>query len=86
MSDTAKLFWIGRSQAVRLPEAFRFEGTEVRISRIGNRVILAPVEPGPVDWDQIDAIGDPDFMAGGREQPPMPPDPPDLDGCPSGPR
>lgn len=31
----AKLFWIGRSQAVRLPKAFRFEGDRVRITRMG---------------------------------------------------
>ncbi len=32
----AKLFKTGRSQAVRLPEEFRFEGAEVRIRRMGN--------------------------------------------------
>ena len=37
---TAKLFKHGRSQAVRLPKEFRFEGTEVRVSRIGDKVIL----------------------------------------------
>lgn len=41
--QTAKLFFNGRSQAVRLPKAFRFEGmTEVLIERDGNRVILSP--------------------------------------------
>ena len=39
----AKLFLTGRSQAVRLPKAFRFEGlTEVFIQRDGDRVILSP--------------------------------------------
>jgi antitoxin VapB len=33
MSSTAKLFVTGRSQAVRLPMEFRFEGTEVFIRR-----------------------------------------------------
>ena len=33
MSDTAKLFVTGRSQAVRLPLQYRFEGTEVYIRR-----------------------------------------------------
>jgi antitoxin VapB len=28
----AKLFWIGRSQAVRLPKEFRFEGDRVQIA------------------------------------------------------
>lgn len=41
--QTAKLFTNGRSQAVRLPKAFRFEGlTEVVIERDGDRVILSP--------------------------------------------
>lgn len=35
--QTAKLFINGRSQAVRLPEAFRFEGVqEVLIERVGD--------------------------------------------------
>ncbi|HEX5235909.1 MAG TPA: AbrB/MazE/SpoVT family DNA-binding domain-containing protein [Silvibacterium sp.] len=33
MTKTAKLFRNGRSQAVRLPAEFRFEGTEVNIRR-----------------------------------------------------
>jgi antitoxin VapB len=33
MRHTAKLFMNGRSQAVRLPAEFRFEGTEVFIER-----------------------------------------------------
>jgi hypothetical protein len=39
---TAKLFRNGRSQAVRLPKDFRFEGDEVSIRREGRRVILEP--------------------------------------------
>lgn len=46
---TAKLFWSGRSQAVRLPKEFRFEGREVRIRREGDRVILEPDE-NDFDW------------------------------------
>jgi antitoxin VapB len=37
---TAKLFRNGRSQAVRLPKDFRFEGDEVAIRREGRRVVL----------------------------------------------
>jgi virulence-associated protein VagC len=40
MSATAKLFMHGRSQAIRLPKEFRFEGTEVRVSKVGDTVIL----------------------------------------------
>jgi antitoxin VapB len=43
----AKLFRNGRSQAVRLPAAFRFEGTEVEIHRDpeSGAVVLTPVRP-----------------------------------------
>ncbi len=41
---TAKLFRNGRSQAVRLPKEFRFEGEEVSIRRDGRRVILEPLK------------------------------------------
>ncbi len=40
MTATAKLFMNGRSQAVRLPKEFRFEGDEVCIKRVGSAVIL----------------------------------------------
>jgi len=42
--QTAKLFINGSSQAVRLPREFRFPGDKVGIRRIGNSVILFPVE------------------------------------------
>lgn len=41
----AKLFQTGRSQAVRLPKAFRFEGQEVIIKRVSNGVLLIPQSP-----------------------------------------
>lgn len=37
---TAKLFRHGGSQAVRLPKAFRFPGTEVAVTREGDAVLL----------------------------------------------
>jgi len=40
--DTAKIFTTGRSQAVRLPKAFRFATSEVTIERHGDAVILRP--------------------------------------------
>ncbi len=40
---TAKIFRNGRSQAVRLPKEFRFEGDEIQIRRRGKQVILEPV-------------------------------------------
>ncbi len=40
--ETAKLFMNGRSQAVRLPKGFRFEGEEVFVKKVGNAVVLLP--------------------------------------------
>jgi antitoxin VapB len=40
---TAKIFQHGGSQAVRLPRAFRFEGTEVQIEKHGDEVVLKPI-------------------------------------------
>jgi antitoxin VapB len=75
MRAIAKLFTHGRSQAVRLPKEFRFEGKEVRISKVGDRVILEPVGEGrPMPWDLIDGLGDKPFMPEGRDQPAMPAD------------
>ena len=44
MESIAKIFQNGRSQAVRLPKAFRFKGNEVKISKNGDKVILEPLE------------------------------------------
>lgn len=44
MSTAAKLFMSGRSQAVRLPKALRFEGQEVIAKRFGNGVLLLPAD------------------------------------------
>ena len=41
---TAKLFENGRSQAVRLPKEYRFNGDEVAINKVGDIVILMPKE------------------------------------------
>jgi antitoxin VapB len=77
--DKARLFWSGRSQAVRLPKEYRFEGDEVRIRRQGNAVVLEPIAD---DWAWLDAVAgklSDDFLPDGREQPEMPPDRPELD-------
>lgn len=82
MADTgiAKIFWNGRSQAVRLPQEFRFSGDRVRIRRVGSGVLLEPVESDlKAYFAALDEFGDVPFMENGREQPPLPdPDPEDL--------
>jgi antitoxin VapB len=48
---TAKLFRNGRSQAVRLPARFRFEGaSEVFVSKAGDKVVLSAK---PASWDDF---------------------------------
>jgi antitoxin VapB len=42
--DTAKLFQNGQSQAVRLPKEYRFKGDRVVIKKVGNAVILLPLD------------------------------------------
>ena len=40
--ETAKLFQNGKSQAVRLPKEFRFNGGRVYLKKMSNAVILLP--------------------------------------------
>ncbi|KAF2991932.1 AbrB/MazE/SpoVT family DNA-binding domain-containing protein [Methylocystis sp. MJC1] len=76
---TAKLFQHGRSQAVRLPKEFRLPGTEVRVSKVGDKVILEPLEAPPFDvaaWrKRLDVLGAAEFLPEGLpEGAPLGPD------------
>ena len=54
---TAKIFITGRSQAVRLPKAFRFNTPEVTIERQGDAIILRPkVQSKEEWWDDMEKI------------------------------
>jgi antitoxin VapB len=67
--NTAKVFQNGRSQAVRLPKEFRFEGDEVFVHKVGNAVVLLPVQHS---WDTLfESLNQfsEDFMSDGRQQP-----------------
>ena len=69
----AKLFWNGRSQAVRLPKEFRFDGDRVRISRMGAGVLLEPVplvvkESPEQLFARMDAMGADPIFPEGRKQ------------------
>jgi len=67
--NTAKIFQNGRSQAIRLPKEFRFDGDEVFVHKVGNAVVLLPIQHS---WDtffqSLDKFSD-DFMQDGRQQP-----------------
>jgi antitoxin VapB len=79
-TKTAKLFTHGRSQAVRLPKEFRLPGKEVRVSRVGNRVILEPIARSPADvaavFAEIDRLlaGESFPDIGAEDDPPVVPD------------
>jgi antitoxin VapB len=73
VSTTAKLFKNGRSQAVRLPREFRFEGDRVRVRRAGRGVLVEPVATDVTAWfAELDRLASEPFMPEGRQQPPTP--------------
>ena len=69
----AKLFRNGRSQAVRLPKEFRFEGNHVRIRRVAKGVLLEPVISDVSKWfAEMDRFKGESLSAKGRRQPKTP--------------
>lgn len=73
MTTIAKLFQNGRSQAVRLPREFRFEGDRVRVRRAGRGVLVEPVFGDVTEWfAELDRHADAPFMPEGRQQPVTP--------------
>jgi antitoxin VapB len=57
----AKVFWSGRSQAVRLPKEFRFDTDTVLVRRDGAAVILEPVDTWPDGYVESFAGAPKDF-------------------------
>jgi antitoxin VapB len=74
MSDAgiARLFRNGGSQAVRLPQEFRFRGDRVRIRRMGRGVLLEPMLDVKEWFAELDRLGGEPFMPDGRNQPEPP--------------
>jgi antitoxin VapB len=69
----AKLFRNGRSQAVRLPREFRFEGSQVRVRRLAEGVLLEPLIADPGEWfAELDRVREGQFLGKGRNQPATP--------------
>ena len=66
--DTAKIFENGRSQAVRLPQKYRFNADEVVIQRLGDAVLLVPKESlWTTFMDGLNSFTD-DIFENGRDQ------------------
>ncbi|MSO19815.1 MAG: AbrB/MazE/SpoVT family DNA-binding domain-containing protein [Acidobacteria bacterium] len=69
----AKLFQNGRSQAVRLPREFRFEGDRVRVRRVAGGVLLEPVISDVDKWfAAMDRFREEPILKTGRQQPKAP--------------
>jgi len=67
--ETAKLFTNGRSQAVRLPKAFRFKGNEVYVKKTSEGVLLIPKDDSVWEiWEKNLLKHDTPFMTD-RNQP-----------------
>ena len=74
MSRTAKLFRNGRSQAVRLPADYRFQGSEVYIRRtVSGDVILSRKPESWQDFFELMKTVDvpDDFLADRKNTPPQ---------------
>ena len=72
-SGIAKIFMHGRSQAVRLPLAFRLPGERVRVRRVKSGILLEPIVTDIDGWfGELDRFADVPFMEEGRQQPVMP--------------
>jgi len=74
MAAIAKLFRNGRSQAVRLPREFRFEGTEVSVRRDPETgdVILSPRRKTAKEFfELLDALGPVEEFMKDRRDPPQ---------------
>ena len=65
----AKLFRNGRSQAVRLPREFRFEGSQVRVRRVAEGVLLEPLIADPAQWfAELDRLRQVRFLGKSKER------------------
>jgi antitoxin VapB len=71
MGHIAKLFWNGRSQAVRLPAEYRFDGDEVHVRRdpiTGDVVLSARSDDWSAFFALVDRLDAPADSMGGADE------------------
>ena len=72
MTQLAKVFQNGRSQAIRIPKEFRVDTTEVYIEKVGETLVIRPKHQNK--WDNffniLDEVDTSDFFLE-RVQPPL---------------
>ena len=71
MTQLAKVFLNGRSQAIRIPKDFRVDSDEVYIEKVGNTLVITPKKENHWDSlsDALDKIDTSDFMIERTEAP-----------------
>jgi antitoxin VapB len=67
----ARVFWLGKSQAVRLPKEFRLKSKEVEIFRRGEEIVLREKGKGLARAFEILANLPDDFLPEDRQDAPV---------------
>ena len=72
MTQLAKVFLNGRSQAIRIPKDFRVDTNEVYIEKVGDTLFITPKKNNHWDrlFETLNEIDTSDFM-NERVQPPL---------------
>ena len=66
---TAKVFRSGHSQAVRLPKEYQVDASELYIKRLGDVLILSPMDDAWSSFEKSLSMFSDDFCADARQQP-----------------
>jgi antitoxin VapB len=61
--STAKVFMNGRSQAIRLPKAFRVRSAEVQLKRVPEGILIMERDPWEVCHEACQRLSDEFFQA-----------------------
>lgn len=69
---TVKVFQSGNSQAVRLPKEFAVDADELQIRKLGDRIMLSPVNDRWVSFRESLGMFTEDVIEEGRQQPDAP--------------
>lgn len=72
MTQLAKVFQNGRSQAIRIPKEFRVDTREVYIEKVGDSLIIKPKKDNKWDifFKLLEEVDTTDFLLT-RVQPPL---------------
>jgi antitoxin VapB len=63
--QTSRVFMNGRSQAVRIPAQYRFNDNEVFVNKIGDTLMITPIEKLAESLERGAAMIPDDFMEDG---------------------